>query len=487
MSTQAGPIAIYWFRRDLRLADLPGLAAAARAGPVLPCYVQDDGEAGAWSPGSASRWWLHHSLAALAQEIAGHGGRLVLLRGDSAQSLADLARSVGASQVHCSLRHEPWAREQQQRVGEALRGCGISLSCHPGSLLFDPEILRNRQDLPFRVFTPFWKECLRRPEPRAAPMPETMPWVHTRAGVRLEDLGLLPTSDWADGWGELWRPGSAGAHASLDGFLDRVIGDYEDGRDHPSRGKTSRLSPHLHFGEISPRQLWEDTAGFRARRPDAERQVGKFLSQLGWREFSCHLLYHFPHITDRPFREEYGAFPWREDPDALEAWKRGRTGYPVVDAGMRELWHTGYMHNRSRMIAASFLTKHLRIPWQSGARWFWDTLVDADLANNSCGWQWTAGSGADAAPYFRVFNPALQGRKFDRDGDYVRRWVPEISALPDRHLHDGAAAPDGVLERCGIVAGRDYPAPIVDHARARQEALAAHASIRRESQARTRP
>jgi deoxyribodipyrimidine photo-lyase len=474
---------IYWFRNDLRLDDLPGLASAMATGAaVIPCYVLDDHAAGPWRPGSASRWWLHHSLAALGQEIAALSGNLILRRGDSAEQLGRLVEQSGAQAVYCSRQYEPWAAQLERDVHQRLASDGVSLKRYPGSLLFEPENISNQSGLPFRVFTPFWRHCrAREPDPCISLSQGQSQWhPGTLPSEPLEDWALTPRDpDWASQWQQWWTPGGDGAVRKLETFLEHGLADYSEGRDHPALEATTRLSPHLHFGEISPRRLWHSVLWQTAGRPDLEKQAEKLLSELGWREFSYHLMHHFPHIAEEPFKVGFREFPWIEDNSRLHAWQRGRTGYPIVDAGMRELWATGYMHNRVRMITASFLTKHLLIHWREGADWFWDTLVDADLANNSCGWQWVAGSGADASPYFRIFNPVLQGKKFDAAGEYVRRWVPELAGLPDRYLNSPWEAPAQVLRAAGITLGSSYPLPIVDHSSARESALTAYRSIRK--------
>jgi deoxyribodipyrimidine photo-lyase len=486
--TDTSPPVIYWFRQDLRLNDLPALQAAAASGqPVIPCYIHDPDSAGAWAPGAASRWWLHHSLESLARDIDSAGGRLLVLQGDTRQRLLSLADAVGATGIYASRCHEPWAAALEQQLHSACEKRELPFKRFPGSLLFEPEQVLNQSGGPFKVFTPYWKACLRQPEPRAprAWNPRgvfqalDVPADITGRGDSLAELELLPVApDWASHWSEFWQPGEAGARARLNTFLETGIRDYSEGRNHPARDSTSRLSPHVHFGEISPRQIWHAAQHARAANPGLEEEIGKFLSELGWREFSHHLLHHFPHIPEQPFKPVFANFPWLGDRAALRAWQQGQTGYPIVDAGMRELWHTGYMHNRVRMIVASFLTKHLLLPWRAGEDWFWDTLVDADLANNACGWQWVAGSGADASPYFRIFNPTLQGEKFDGQGDYTRHWVPELAGLPDRYLQEPARAPAEVLQSAGVRLGENYPHPIVDHKEARAAALAAYGSIK---------
>lgn len=480
MVSMPNPI-IYWFRQDLRTTDLPGLAAAVATGqPLLACYILDDASPGEHRPGSASRWWLHHSLTALSAELDKLGIPLVLRRGATASELGRLIEESGADALYCARQYEPWARQLEQQLHQDLQQ-SVTFKRFPGALLFEPENISNQSGQPFKVFTPFWRHC-RNGEPPPAPRPAPRAargFAGSIAGDSLDGWQLCPKDpDWAATWTSLWQPGSAGAHSRLETFLAAGVNDYSEGRDHPARDTTSRLSPHLHFGEISPRQVWHEAMALAAGDAACREQIDKFLSELGWREFSYHLLHHFPDLAEQPFKPQFKRFPWLGDSAALTAWQRGQTGYPIVDAGMRELWQTGYMHNRVRMVVASFLTKHLLIHWRAGARWFWDTLVDADLANNSCGWQWVAGSGADASPYFRIFNPVTQGEKFDEQGIYIRRWVPELAGLPDRYLNRPWAAPKDVLADAGVCLGASYPGPIVDHKAAREAALAAYAAIK---------
>ena len=471
---------IYLFRNDLRLTDLPGLAAAAASGPVLPVYILDDGSAGERAPGGASRWWLHHSLRSLTAAIEATGGQLLLRRGDTVSCLGKIAQASGASALCFSRSYSPWETALEQRIRKEF-DAALSIKRFPGTLLHEPEKIANQAGEPFKVFTPFWRHCRRQDGP-GLPLraPAAIAWAPLPGSSdELDDWGLLPDKpDWAAHWSALWQPGTAGAQRALERFLRHAVANYASGRDHPAEEATSRLSPHLRFGEISPREVWHRAQELAASHPEQREQVDKFLSELGWREFSYHLLYHFPNITEQPFKAQFADFPWLGSQAQLRAWQRGQTGYPVVDAGMRELWHTGYMHNRIRMVTASFLTKHLLTHWRAGERWFWDTLVDADPASNTCSWQWVAGSGADASPYFRIFNPVTQGEKFDASGDYVRRWVPEIAALPDRYLHRPWEAPMDVLAKAGVVLGENYPLPVVEHRAARESALAAYQQIR---------
>ena len=476
---------LVWFRNDLRLTDHAALAAAATADrAVLPVFVLDEGAVGDWRAGGASRWWLHHSLASLDADLRAIGSRLVLRRGDTVEALLGLAGEIGARSIHFSRAYEPDAVRLEQRLAEACRGAGIEPRRFRGALLVEPDALETQKGEPFRVFTPFWR-ALRavyrpappRPSPTHLPGPERWP-----ASDALDAWRLLPHApDWAGGLRATWTPGEAGAARRLAMLLDGPLARYATDRDRPDRSGTSMLSPHVHFGEISPAQCWRALEAACVRDPALAPGADVFLKEIAWREFSYHLLHHWPSLPDAPFRPEFAAFAWEPDANAaragLAAWSRGRTGYPIVDAGMRQLWHTGWMHNRVRMVTASFLTKHLLLPWREGARWFWDTLVDADLASNSAGWQWVAGSGADAAPYFRIFNPVLQGEKFDPDGAYIRRWVPELARLSTEHLHAPWRAPAPALAAAGVTLGKTYPHPIVDHAAARARALAAYAAI----------
>lgn len=459
---------VVWFRNDLRLADHPALWTAAAAGAVVPVYIWSPEEEGGWAPGGASRWWLHQSLRGLAGALEAAGSRLTLRCGRTADVLAAVARETGARRVVWNRRYEPAAAAVEREVERRLRGGGIDAASYPGNVLFEPGSILNGSGRPFQVFTAFWKACQAAPPPaKPLPAPERIPaperWPES---VALERLGLEPKIDWAGGLREAWKPGETGARRRWREFRGSGLPAYAGERDRPDHSGTSRLSPHLHFGEIGARQIWH------------EAPPGEFLRQVAWREFSYHLLHHFPRTAREPLRPEFARFPWRVDGKALKAWTRGRTGYPLVDAGMRELWHTGWMHNRVRMLAASFLVKHLLIPWQEGAAWFWDTLVDADLPNNTMGWQWTAGCGADAAPYFRIFNPVLQGEKFDPEGAYVRRWVPELAGVPDQWVHRPWEAPPLALAAAGATLGGTYPHPIVEHEAARKRALEALASIR---------
>ncbi len=470
-------------RLDLRLADHQALSdAVSRGAPVVPVFVWAPDEEAPWAPGAASRWWLHQSLARLDAALRARGSRLVIRRGPSTAALIAVARECGADRVVFTRRYEPAVATRDAAVVAGLRAAGIASADFGGTVLFEPGQVRTRTGGPYQVFTPFWKACRAGaapapvvPAPRVIPAPASWP-----ASLALDALELEPRVDWAGGLRAAWTPGESGAAAQLARFLMEELSEYEAGRDRMGLPATSRLSPHLHFGEISPRQVFHAARALEVQggMPGTARGAEKFLSELGWREFAHHLLVHFPHSTDAPLRAEFDRFPWRTDGAGLRRWQRGQTGFPVVDAGMRELWSSGWMHNRARMIAASFLVKDLLLPWQEGARWFWDTLVDADLASNTLGWQWVAGCGADAAPFFRVFNPVTQGRKFDSDGAYVRRWVPELAKLSTDQVHAPWDATPMELAAAGVTLGDDYPTPMVDHGEARERALAALASLR---------
>jgi len=472
---------LLWFRNDLRLDDNPALRTALETpAPVVALYVLEEDTQGADGPrplGGAARWWLHRSLTALAADLERHAIPLVLRRGRAEDIVPEVVGQTGAGRVVWNRRYEGGGIAVDSALKSRLKADGIAVESFNGSLLIEPWEVKTGAGEPYKVFTPFWRAARATGDPappRDAPSanPERLQ-VPAPPGDALDDWGLLPTKpDWAGGLRDTWTPGEAGARDRLESFLDDRLARYAGERDLPGAEATSMLSPHLRFGEISPRRIWA-AAAHRAADDTriSDRQLSKFQAELGWREFSNHLLFHFPDLGHENFQPKFDAFPWRDDPDGLRAWQKGRTGYPFVDAGLRELWATGYMHNRVRMVVASFLVKHLMIDWRAGEAWFWDTLVDADPANNTASWQWVAGSGADAAPYFRIFNPTTQGEKFDPEGDYTRRWVPELADLPKKYLYKPQEAPREVLERAGIRLGDTYPRPIVDHSRARQRAL----------------
>lgn len=474
---------ILWFRQDLRLTDNPALTAALQSGGrVIPLFVDSTTEPMPWRDGSASRWWLHHSLKAISAEFECRGSRLIIRRGPADQALQRIVAEAGADAVYWNRLYEPAHIARDRSIQRELEQRGLAVRSFNATLLHEPWEVMNTSGEPYRVFTPYWRALQRAgmefsasTAPTALPPPQ-----EDLETVPVDDLGWQPRIPWDAGLRSTWTPGEAGAQGRLERFLDTTLADYTTGRDFPDRPGTSGLSPHLHFGELGPRQIAAAVLGRLRHFPSAcpESQAFGYLREIAWREFAYHLLYHFPATTDHPFDARFGAFPWTEGEWMLRAWQTGQTGYPWVDAGMRQLWHTGWMHNRVRMAAASLLTKNLRIRWQQGASWFWDTLVDADLANNTLGWQWSAGCGADAAPFFRIFNPVVQAQRFDPLGAYVRQWVPELSRLPDRHLHQPWTAPPGILHQAGVELGITYPKPVVDWKQSREAALAAFALLK---------
>ncbi len=485
------PPILVWFRQDLRLTDNPALAEASASGhPILPLYILDDEDAGAWKMGGASRWWLHHSLKSLAKDLAQQGGNLLVRSGAAETVLAEVISETGAVGLYWNRRYEPWATDRDARLKTRWKDAGLDVRSFNGALLREPWTVVGKNGSTPKVYTPYWRalNALGEPaDPAGQPAPAHYAAITGEHGDIDTILPLPSAPDWAGGLRDTWNPGEAGAHDRLAVFLDSAMGSYKDARNFPATPGVSRLSPHLHHGEISPNRIWHATrtklASLGAAAAGVEGSAEHFLKELVWREFSHALLHNNPSLPETPLRSEFEAFPWIDDDDGLRAWQRGQTGYPIVDAGMRELWHTGYMHNRVRMIAASFLIKDLMIHWRHGEAWFWDTLVDADLASNAASWQWVAGCGADAAPFFRIFNPVLQGEKFDPNGEYVRRWVPEIARLPDRVLHKPWDAPALVLREAGITLGETYPVPIVDHAMARDRALSAFKSLKSDAAA----
>ena len=471
---------LVWLRRDLRLADNPALAHAAAAGAVIPVYLHCPHEETPWQTGAASRWWLHYSLKGLQSACADRGLPLIIRQPDSSLAgLRDLIHETGASRVVWNRLYEPATVERDRAIKLALREDGVAAESHNGALLYEPWEIRKRDGGHYKAFTPFWR-CLQEQQGPPAPLaipeargPEIVP-----DSVSLEALDLLPGIPWDAHFHDIWEPGEAGARKRLEAFVAERLSGYDNNRNLPAQSGTSGLSPHLHYGDISPRQIWERVTGGGNVPDDVDTR--SFLSEIAWREFSHHLLYYSPDMPEEPMDRRFRDFPWAADTDdsLLHAWQAGQTGIPIVDAGMRELWTTGWMHNRLRMVVGSLLTKNLRLPWQQGEAWFWDTLVDADLASNSMGWQWIQGCGADAAPYFRIFNPVRQGERFDPDGTYVRQWVPELADLPAKHIHSPWQAPAGELNRAGIRLGTTYPHPIVDLAGSRKQALEAYQAIR---------
>ena len=471
--------AIIWFRQDLRLRDHAALRAAAAGGrPIIAVYVLDDEAAGAWRWAGASRWWLHHSLVDLKEALRGKGVALVLRRGSAATILPRLLHETGATEIHAGRMHEPWARETEAALEQALPPGTLHL--HRTTTLHDLDAVRTKTGGIYGVYTPYARALRGRGDPSPPePAPQTLQAAPAPGSDRLEDWALLPTKpDWAGGFRDTWQPGEAAAHARMDEFVGRAVHGYDIGRNLPGQPGTSMLSAALHWGEVSPNQVWHAAAAAKG----AGGGLGVYLGELIWREFAAYLLWHNPHMPEHPLRPRFAALPARSASTELHAWQHGQTGVPIVDAGMRQLWHIGWMHNRVRMIVASYLVKHMLMPWQQGEAWFWDTLVDADLASNAASWQWVAGCGIDSQPFFRIFNPVSQGEKFDGDGTYVRAWVPELRALPDRWLHAPWTAPDEVLRGAGIRLGHHYPRPIVDLTEGRERALAAYRDTVRDPQ-----
>lgn len=471
------PTTVVWIQRELRVDDHAALAHAADRGRVVPVFVHPPERDGRWGPSGASNWWRHHSLKALAGSLAALGSPLVIRRGPASEALVAVAKETEADCVSMNESIEPDAQAADDAAEHDLTGEGIGFERFPANLLWPVGSVLTKGGTPYQVFSPFWRAANASGEPeKPVPAPKKLaPPEKTPKSLAIDGLGLLPEIDWAEGMRARWTPGEAGAWKAFRAFTRDRLDDYDDARNRLDLPGWSAMSPHIHFGEVSVRRIWHEIAvdGWAKCSPREH-----YLREVGWREFAQHLLNHFPHTTDEPLRGNFKRFPWSNDRARLWAWQRGMTGYPVVDAAMRNLWAEGWMPNRARMIVASFLCKDLLLPWQRGAEWFWDTLVDANLGSNTLGWQWTAGCGADAAPYFRVFNPVSQGEKFDPEGDYVRRWVPELAGLDKAVIHKPWEAKPTELSAAGITPGKTYPKPIVDHGAARDEALAAFDKIK---------
>lgn len=465
---------IVWFRRNLRLTDNTPLIAAAETGaPIFALFAHND-----QGTGGASKWWLHHSLVSLDASLAQYGGALNIFSGPRNEIVCASVEKLGAGAVYFARGYDPDSRKEERLLEQALP-TNVDVHGFDDALLTCPDAVLTKAGTPYKIFTPFWNAAMQLGEPHAPrPAPETLTFVDAETGARsIDSLELLPANpDWSGGLADAWKPGEHGALRQLDMAADNAA-DYQDKRDRPDLDATSRLSPYLHFGELSIRQVWHAIKA-EAARATATAGVEALLRQLYWRDFSGYLLYHFPHLPEKPLRPNFEHFPWTNDSISLEAWQQGRTGYPLIDAGMRQLWTTGWMHNRVRMIVASFLVKNLMIDWQTGADWFLDTLVDADLGNNSAGWQWVAGSGTDSTPYFRIFNPVLQSAKFDPDGNYIRRWVPELSEMPTKYIHKPWKAGSDIQDAANVRLGQDYPLPIVDLGESRQRALDAYQVVK---------
>ncbi len=463
------PVVIHWFRQDLRLSDNPALTAACDAGEVIPVYVLNDSEKGARDHGGATQNWLHYSLKALNESL---NGQLLIMRGDPSAIIKNLLRDTKGAGVFWNRCYEPWRIEHDAQLKSELQESGVNANSFNGSLLWEPWQVAKPDGTPYKVFTPFYqKGCRRAPEPRKPlPVPEPMQLhpVKANGALSVEELSLIDNRPWSAKLRDSWEQGELAAQNRLYAFLEKGISNYKEGRNFPALMHTSRLSPHLHFGEISPNQIW-----WALSMREDTHDIDHFRNELGWREFSYSLLFYNPTLPQINLNARFDNFPWVSDDQRLLAWQKGQTGIPIVDAGMRELWQTGYMHNRLRMIVGSFLVKNLLLDWRLGEAWFWDCLVDADLASNSASWQWIAGCGADAAPYFRIFNPVLQGEKFDCYGDYTRHFLPELKELPDKFLYKPWEAPQNILQNAGVALGETYPLPIVELRKSREEALRA--------------
>ena len=466
---------ICWFRHDLRIHDNPALYNAAKEDKVLPVYILDNKNTGDYQIGDASKVWLHHSLIALNQKLEGN---LFLQKGDPLEVIVKLVRSNEIDSIYWNRLYEPWQISRDQNIQKILESSGIKVISYNASLLWEPWDILKDDGTSYKIFTPFYrKSCLSNLNPRPTlPIPNKISYIKKENSTDINDLKLIPTRAWNKKFEKYWRVGEDAAYNRLDSFLESGIEGYKEGRNFPSKNNISRLSPHLHFGEISSSYIWHKVKS--QERIISIQDIEALCSQLGWRDFSYYLLYHFPSLPEKNLNSKFDTFPWKEDKQILTLWQKGKTGIPIIDAGMRELWETGYMHNRVRMIVGSFLVKNLLLHWKHGERWFWSCLVDADLANNSASWQWIAGCGADAAPYFRIFNPVTQGQKFDPTGTYTRRFVPELANLPNKYLFNPWEAPDNILSAVGVVLGKEYPKPVVDLKYSRNMALDAFASTK---------
>ena len=469
---------IMWFRHDLRLKDNPALFHAVDIAnnatadvTILPIYIQDDSAPDNAQLGGASKWWLHQSLTSLSNDM---DNALQVFTGEPLAIIQALLTEHNVTHVLWNRCYEPWQIARDSDIKSQLKQLDIEvLSCN-GHLLWEPMQVLKKDNTPYKVFTPYYRKgCLTRAEPRYPQrIPQPINWSFNASPTQstINDLGLMPEIHWYDSIEKMWQPGEAGAANRLADFIAGPSAQYQDDRNIPSVTGTSLLSPYLHFGEISINTVWYALKDTYANDPE-NAHCDTYLSELGWREFSHYLLFHFPHIPTENFNSKFDTFIWRNDPKDLHAWQRGQTGIPIVDAGMRELYQTGYMHNRVRMIVGSFLVKNLLVDWREGEHWFWDCLLDADMAANSASWQWVAGSGADASPYFRIFNPILQGEKFDKQGEYVKHYCPELRKLPPKFIHKPWEAPSNILQACDVVLGHNYPKPIVDLKVSRQRAL----------------
>ena len=472
-------VSIYWIRQDLRLNDNPALNASVKNGSIIPIYIVDDKNPGEHIIGAASKIWLYYSLQELNRQF---DNKLIFSIGDPEEILSDLCKSEQINKIFWNRVYEPWGISRDKKIKENMKKEGVEINSFNGSLLWEPwQVLKN-DGTPYRVFTPYYRRgCLNANEPRRPlQKPKKINYFEVKnfKSLTVNQLNLLPKHSWKEKIINSWKIGEKAANARLNEFIENGLNDYKEGRNFPSKKNVSRLSPHLHWGEISPNTVWFKVWDLNQLGIKHQQDTDTFLSEMGWREFSNYLLFYFPELPRKNLQKKFDNFSWDDNPLFLKAWKEGKTGYPIIDAGMRELWSTGYMHNRLRMIVGSFLVKNLLLHWHEGEKWFWNCLVDANLASNSSGWQWIAGCGADAAPYFRIFNPVTQGLRFDANGDYIRKFVPEISLLPNKFLFNPWEAPDDILEKANLKLGKNYPKPIVDIKESRQKALAAFAKLK---------
>lgn len=470
---------IVWFRKDLRMHDNPALWEAAQQGTIIPVFIWSDEEEVTNMTSAVGKWWLHHSLTALKKKLESNGLSLVIRKGNSLEELTSICKQTKADAVFFGERYEPSVIRRDSMITSVLQFLGTEVRSFPSTSLFTPNDILNQKNEPYKVFTAFWKRTMRETVSRPLPIPvDIVSYDQVLPSLNVEELNLLPENHWDEKFHKYWEPGEKGAITRWEQFTDEGLGRYTDGRDIPSADSVSLLSPYLASGDISVRAIWHSAKGINEVEDNMDSSIDAFLRQLIWREFAYHQLIHFPTMLYEPLREKFKAFPWLESDEELAMWQKGLTGYPLVDAGMRELWETGAIHNRVRMVVASFLVKHLLISWVEGSKWFNETLVDFDAGSNSMGWQWVAGSGIDAAPYFRIFNPILQSQKFDSHGRYIRQWVPELAKIPTKYIHEPWKAPANVLHESEIILGETYPLPMIDHSFARNRALEAYAQIK---------
>lgn len=468
-------MAIVWLRQDLRLRDNPALYYASKQdSPVIPVYIYDESLS---SLGGASRWWLHHSLAALEEGFKQKNTNLLILHGNTLEILLNLAKKYQVKSIFWNLSYDPNIIAHDLKIATELNAIGVETKSFNGNLLYDPNLIKNKLGAPYKIFSQFWKACQKNEPQRKIILPiPKLQGLPFQSNKQLNRLRLLPKkSNWTQGLGETFKPGEIHALRRLKQFVKYQINQYAELRDFPAERATSLLSPHLHFGELTPLQIYKE---IQLSGSLSIVSTEKFMLEIGWREFAAYMLYHFQNIAVENLNPKFNNFHWEINGKMLKSWRQGMTGYPIVDAGMRELWQTGFMHNRVRMIVASFLTKDLLIHWKEGAEWFMDTLVDADIASNSLNWQWVAGSGIDASPFFRIFNPISQSEKFDPEAKYIRQWIPEISRLPNQFIHKPWEAPADTLKMAQITLGKDYPYPIVNHEMQRKEALMRYRSCK---------